>query len=289
MLEKGDSGVWSSPDTPPDYYDVWIIPDGTPGTIPTKLSDLSDDTTHRVVTDAEKTTWNNKSSFSGSYNDLTNKPNLTVYEQLSNKVTSISSDSTDTEYPSAKATYTYVNNKVIDNETLTDDTTQTYSGRIIGENLQGLSTYVRNNFVYNDNILVLMGTGVTEDNTSVSPSYTKDFTKVIELPTGFTMTNSVVISAGYNVRSIGSDQAGEQGEYTFGYMDNWTGSYAEKHSTGNQMLNISYTNGFLYGKGDNCLKVEFKVPKDLDTGKQFTVDYKVVIMKIDAASIRTIN
>lgn len=43
MLEKGDSGVWSSPDTPPDYYDVWIIPDGTPGTIPTKTSDLTND------------------------------------------------------------------------------------------------------------------------------------------------------------------------------------------------------------------------------------------------------
>ena len=40
--------------------------------VPTKLSQLSEDTTHRVVTDAEKAKWNN--SFSGSYNDLTNKP-----------------------------------------------------------------------------------------------------------------------------------------------------------------------------------------------------------------------
>jgi len=44
--------------------------------IATKLSDLTDDSTHRVVTDTEKTTWNNKSNFSGNYNDLTNKPTI---------------------------------------------------------------------------------------------------------------------------------------------------------------------------------------------------------------------
>ena len=45
-------------------------------TVPTKLSELSGDSTHRVVTDAEKTAWNNKSNFSGSYNDLTGKPTI---------------------------------------------------------------------------------------------------------------------------------------------------------------------------------------------------------------------
>ena len=44
-------------------------------------SDLVDDTnqTNKFVTAAEKTTWNNKSDFSGNYNDLSNKPDLTVY------------------------------------------------------------------------------------------------------------------------------------------------------------------------------------------------------------------
>lgn len=42
--------------------------------VPTKLSELSGDSEHRVVTDAEKTEWSNKSEFSGSYTDLTNKP-----------------------------------------------------------------------------------------------------------------------------------------------------------------------------------------------------------------------
>lgn len=44
--------------------------------IPTKLSDLTDDSTHRTVTDTEKTSWNNKSDFSGNYNDLSNKPTI---------------------------------------------------------------------------------------------------------------------------------------------------------------------------------------------------------------------
>ena len=44
--------------------------------IPTTLSALNDDSSHRLVTDAEKTAWNAKSNFSGSYNDLTNKPTI---------------------------------------------------------------------------------------------------------------------------------------------------------------------------------------------------------------------
>ena len=44
--------------------------------IPDELADLSDDSTHRLVTDAEKTTWNNKSDFDGAYNSLTGKPTL---------------------------------------------------------------------------------------------------------------------------------------------------------------------------------------------------------------------
>jgi len=41
-------------------------------------ADLVDDTnsSHKFVTAQEKTTWNNKSDFSGSYNDLTNKPTI---------------------------------------------------------------------------------------------------------------------------------------------------------------------------------------------------------------------
>lgn len=44
----------------------------------TALSQLSTDSTHRVVTDSQISTWNAKSNFSGSYNDLTNKPTVVI-------------------------------------------------------------------------------------------------------------------------------------------------------------------------------------------------------------------
>lgn len=52
--------------------------------VPTKLSQLGEDTTHRTVSDAEKQKWNNKSDFNGSYNSLVNKPTIpTKLSQLS--------------------------------------------------------------------------------------------------------------------------------------------------------------------------------------------------------------
>lgn len=42
--------------------------------IPTLLSQLGQDASHRLVTDAEKQTWNNKSDFGGKFSDLTSKP-----------------------------------------------------------------------------------------------------------------------------------------------------------------------------------------------------------------------
>ena len=45
-------------------------------TVPTQLSELTGDATHRTVTDAEKETWNAKSNFDGNYNNLSNKPSI---------------------------------------------------------------------------------------------------------------------------------------------------------------------------------------------------------------------
>lgn len=60
--------------------------------VPTKLSELAEDTTHRVVTDAEKTAWNAKSTFSGAYADLTGKPTIpTKISQLENDAGYVSS------------------------------------------------------------------------------------------------------------------------------------------------------------------------------------------------------
>lgn len=67
---------WAKQTNKPNYTaeEVGALPSSTP--IPSALSDLSDDATHRVVTDTEKATWNGKSDFSGSYNDLTDKPTI---------------------------------------------------------------------------------------------------------------------------------------------------------------------------------------------------------------------
>lgn len=56
--------------------------------IPTTLSELTDDSTHRLVTDTEKSTWNGKSNFSGAYDDLTGKPTIpTKLSELSEDAT----------------------------------------------------------------------------------------------------------------------------------------------------------------------------------------------------------
>lgn len=259
MLEKGDSGVWSGSDTPPDYYDVWIIPDGTPGTIPTKLSELSDDTTHRVVTDAEKTTWNNKSNFSGSYPDLTNKPNLTVYEQLSNKVTSISSNSTDTEYPSAKAVYTYANNKVINNNHLTDNTSQTYSGRIIDKKILDL-----------DNKIIDKSNIVTIQFSIIIPSGTVEKTFPIDFPTGFSKNNSVILSAMWTMNPS-AESVVWQPLYNNYFVDDNTVIPQFKIELGDTSNN-----------NPNKINLTFSSPDS--TSNVIVRNFKVTLMKHDATS-----
>lgn len=57
---------------------------------------ITQDATHRFVTDEEKTKWNSKSDFNGSYNDLTDKPIIPSIEGL--------------------ATETYINNMIAFND-----------------------------------------------------------------------------------------------------------------------------------------------------------------------------
>ena len=74
-LNTTDISAWAKAPTKPSYTasEVGALPNTT------TLANLSGDATHRTVTDAEKTKWNNKSDFSGNYNDLTNKPKITIY------------------------------------------------------------------------------------------------------------------------------------------------------------------------------------------------------------------
>lgn len=50
--------------------------EANPINVPKNLSDLKDDAEHRTVTDTEKQSWNNKSNFSGNYEDLQGKPTI---------------------------------------------------------------------------------------------------------------------------------------------------------------------------------------------------------------------
>ena len=86
------------------YNDLTDKPD-----IPSSLSDLSEDATHRTVTDAEKADWNAKSNFSGSYNDLTDKPAIPT---VPTKVSAFENDKGYlTSIPSEYITETELNNK----------------------------------------------------------------------------------------------------------------------------------------------------------------------------------
>lgn len=82
--------------------DVGALPSTT--AIPTTLASLTEDATHRVVTDTEKAAWNAKSNFSGSYNDLTNKPTIPSVVGL--------------------ATETYVDNAVANKEFILNSSTE---------------------------------------------------------------------------------------------------------------------------------------------------------------------
>jgi hypothetical protein len=77
--------------------------------IPDQLSDLSDDATHRLVTDTEKSTWNGKQDTLGF-----------TPEDVSNKDTTTTLGNSDTKYPSQKAVKTYVDALGLDTASVKD-------------------------------------------------------------------------------------------------------------------------------------------------------------------------
>lgn len=86
-IEETDPTVpeWAKVEEKPTYTaeEVGALPDTTK--IPKNLSNLQDDAEHRTVTDTEKQSWNNKSNFSGNYEDLQGKPTIpTVPTKLPN-------------------------------------------------------------------------------------------------------------------------------------------------------------------------------------------------------------
>lgn len=95
LSAKANSSDLATVATSGSYSDLSNKPDlsgyAEKSEIPTALSELSDDSTHRVVTDTQISTWNGKSDFSGSYTDLTDKPSLATvattgdYDDLTDK------------------------------------------------------------------------------------------------------------------------------------------------------------------------------------------------------------
>lgn len=77
-IEETDPTVpeWAKEEEKPTYTaeEVGALPSTT--VIPSKLSELTADDEHETVTKEEKQAWNNKSDFSGNYEDLQGKPTI---------------------------------------------------------------------------------------------------------------------------------------------------------------------------------------------------------------------
>ena len=75
-LPASDVHDWAKAETKPvyTYEEVGALSSSTH--IPSTLEEMTDDQNHRTVSDVEKKTWNAKSEFSGSYNDLTDVPEI---------------------------------------------------------------------------------------------------------------------------------------------------------------------------------------------------------------------
>ena len=83
---KPELAEWALQSEKPTYTasEVGALPDTTE--IPKNLSDLQDDAEHRTVTDTEKQSWNDKSDFSGNYEDLKGKPTIPTIPTVPTKL-----------------------------------------------------------------------------------------------------------------------------------------------------------------------------------------------------------
>lgn len=75
-LPASDVHDWAKAEVKPSYTysEVGALSKDTH--IPSTLSEMTSDENHRIVTDKEKASWDAKSNFSGSYNDLTDIPEI---------------------------------------------------------------------------------------------------------------------------------------------------------------------------------------------------------------------
>lgn len=186
-------------------------------TIPDELADLSDDSTHRLVTDAEKTTWNNKSNFSGSYNDLTNKPTIpTKTSELTN----------DSGYTTFSGSYTDLTDKpTIPSKTsdLTNDSgfiDNTYHDSSKQDKLvSGTSIKTINNqsLLGSGNINVSGGGGTATDVQINGASITSEGVANILTETAYSSSNKIATVSDLPTKT--SDLTNDSGFITSSYHD----------------------------------------------------------------------
>lgn len=115
--------------------DIQVLPRTRADAVSTIDGSTVQDKINNIPTNEEKETWNNKSDFSGSYNDLTDKPSIPI---VSNSVSSTST-TTAASSSAVKQAYDLGSNAM-------PKSGGTFTGSIYaGTNYQNYSTYLLRN------------------------------------------------------------------------------------------------------------------------------------------------
>lgn len=144
----------------------------------------------QFTSEAEKANWNNKSDFSGDYNDLTNKPDLTIYEEKTDAETKY--ETLLNQIPTATSTGNPINVQdssnlpIVDFAMLGNATQQTYTGKNLWG---GFTAYTDTSYqvTYTTNADgTITANGTSNNNNSVSVSVANALSNGLykELPAG---------------------------------------------------------------------------------------------------------
>lgn len=226
---------------------------GEDGVSPTVETSKTGDTATVTFTDGEGT-----HSF-----DLKDGISPTITSSKTGKVTTLTIvDAAGTKTATINDGEDGATTNIIDSNHLSDDTTQTFSGRIIAENMQGLSAYVNNSFVKKDNIVVLQ-------RVINIPSGSVEYTQNIEFPTGFTKYNSIILNCMWTSSTDTSSST-----IVWRPM-----SDAPLVSGGVVTPNVSIEMGDYFHENDDDLNITFNFASA--TTGDITRTVRIVLMKLD--------
>lgn len=183
---------------------------------------ITQDATHRFVSDTEKTNWNGKSTFSGSYTDLTNKPTIpTVSNDLTNALKS-NYDNAYTHSQSSHAPLTAQKNS--------DITKSEIEAKLVGV----ISTHSHTINIPEDNLVTtnLVGTTLTLTSDKYQTTTMIDGTEIVlptvsefkEIHLFFSATNDMtLILPSCKWQSQPAINANKSYELIFTYTTEWLG------------------------------------------------------------------